>query len=124
MKSLQNFINETLNLFENSETTKITFDFTDIENAKEIIDSLNEKEGVTVDDFKVTINVNKDNATKLESVQDILQQYVQNLKKSKNFNTYESYANKVNKIEITIGKLNDCLDEILNSNITDDKEDE
>ncbi len=127
MKSLQDFIIESSQeINEGKDTASITFDFTDLENAKETIESIQDKEGVSVDGDKVTITINKDNVAKLESVQDILQQYSSTIRKSQKRSSDEQYAQKTVAFEKKVGELNDAIDKISNPDDGEDdnKEDE
>lgn len=125
MKSLQDFIIESGEINEGKDTASITFDFTDLENADETIESLKDKEGVEVDDKKVTININKDNASKLDSVQDIIQQYSETIRNSQKRTNDEQYAQKTKAFAEKVGEFNDALDTIDNPDEDDEnKEDE
>lgn len=124
MKSLQDFIIESGEINEGKDTASITFDFTDLENAKETIESIQDKEGVEVDDQKVTVTINKDNVAKLDSVQDILQQYSETIRNSTKRTNDEQYAQKTKSFAEKVGELNDAIDEISNPNDDEDKEDE
>ena len=75
MKHLQDYIIEQAQVNEGASSKSITFDFTDLENGKETIDSLKDKEGVTADGDKLTVEITSDNVDKLGTVQDILQQF-------------------------------------------------
>lgn len=124
MKRLQDFIIESGEINEGKDTASITFDFTDLENADKTIESLKDKEGVSVEDKKVTVTINKDNVAKLDSVQDILQQYSDTIRNSTKRTNDEQYAQKTKSFEEKVGELNDALDEIANPDDEEDKEDE
>lgn len=124
MKSLQDFIIESNEINEGKDTASITFDFTDLENAEETIDSLKDKEGVSIEDKKVTVTINKDNVAKLDSVQDILQQYSDTIRNSTKRTNDEQYAQKTKSFAEKVGELNDAIDEISNPNDDEDEEDE
>lgn len=121
MKHLIEYINEHSQVNEASESKKVTFDFTDLENAEETLDSLKEKEGVTIEDKKLTIEITSDNIDKLGTVQDILQQYAQTIRKSQKVSSDEQYAQKTKSFEENVGKMNDAIDEIKNPD--DNKDD-
>ena len=74
MKTLKNFIIESTYIKESESSKTITFNFKDLENAKETIESLKDRDGVEISDDNVTVTVTADNVSKLEAVQDILQQ--------------------------------------------------
>ena len=124
MKSLKDF------LFEAAATSKtVTFNFKDLENAEETIKSLEGREGVTIDDQKLTLEITPDNVDKLGPVQDILQQYCQTIRNSSKRSSDEQYAQKTKSFEENIAKMNDAIDEIENpeedeSEENDDKKEE
>lgn len=121
MKHLQDYIIEQAQVNEGASSKSITFDFTDLENGKETIDSLKDKEGVTVDGDKLTVEITSDNVDKLGTVQDILQQFCQTVRNSQKRSADEQYAQKTVEFEKKIGELNDALDEIANPDDNDDK---
>ena len=121
MKHLQDYIIEQAQVNEGTSSKSITFDFTDLENGKETIDSLKDKEGVTADGDKLTVEITSDNVDKLGTVQDILQQFCQTVRNSQKRSADEQYAQKTVEVEKKIGELNDALDEIANPDDKDDK---
>lgn len=126
MKTLQEFLIESTNVFEGNESKTVTFDFTDLENAEDTINSLKDKEGVSVDGNKVTVTITADNADDLDSVQDILQQYCSTIRNSTKRSSNEQYAQKTKSFEQAVGKMNDIIDEIQNpeEDEDDDKDDD
>lgn len=122
MKHLQDYIIEQAQVNEGVSSKSITFDFTDLEDGKETIDSLKDKEGVTVDGDKLTVEITSDNVDKLGTVQDILQQFCQTVRNSQKRSADEQYAQKTVEFEKKIGELNDALDEIANPDDKDDKD--
>ena len=112
MKHLQDYINEQAQLNEDTESKTVTFDFTDLENAEETIKSLESMEGISVDDKKVTLTINKDNVEKIGTAQDILQQFCQTVRNSTKRTNDEQYAQKTKSFEIKVGEMNDAIDEI------------
>lgn len=121
MKHLQDYIIEQAQVNEGTSSKSITFDFTDLENGKETIDSLKDKEGVTADGDKLTVEITSGNVDKLGTVQDILQQFCQTVRNSQKRSADEQYAQKTVEFEKKIGELNDALDEIANPDDKDDK---
>ena len=113
MKNLRDFINEGM-YFESDSSKTITFDFTDLENAEETLDSLADREGCSVDGNKLTINVTDDNASKLDVVQDILQQYCNVIRNSTKRSSDEQYAQKTIAFEKKVRDFNETIEEILN----------
>ena len=125
MKHLQDYIIEQAQVNEGASSKSITFNFKDLENGKETLDSLKDKEGVTADEEgeTITVEVNADNVDKLGTVQDILQQYSDTLRNSNKRSSDEQYAQKTVEFEKKVGELNDALDEIANPDDNDDKGD-
>jgi len=113
MKRLQKFISEAINVIEASEESKLfTFDFTDMENGEDTVKSLENREGVTIDGNKVTVEIKK--GSNITNVQDILQQTIQMLRKSQKSINNELYAQKTAKLEKTLGEMNDFIDKVEN----------
>ena len=113
MKRLQEFISEAIEVVEASEESKsFTFDFTDLENAEDIVKSLENREGVTIDGNKVSVEIKK--GANITNVQDILQQSIQTLRKSQKSINDETYGQKTAKLEKTLGEMNDFIDKVEN----------
>ena len=125
MKRLQEFINEqsevNVNITEAKDSKEITFDFTDLENGEETLKSLEDKEGCTIEDNKLTVKITGDNVDKLDTVQDILQQFAETVRSSVKRSSDEQYAQKTKKFAEKVAEFNDAIDEI--SNPEDDKDD-
>ena len=125
MKSLQEFINEqaevNVDITEAKDSKEITFDFTDLENGEETLKSLEDKEGCTIEDNKLTVKITNDNADKLDTVQDILQQFAETVRSSVKRSSDEQYAQKTKKFAEKVAEFNDAIDEI--SNPEDNKDD-
>ena len=124
MKHLQDYIVEQaeVKVDEGVTSKSITFDFTDLENADETLKSLEGKDGVSIDDKKLTLEITADNVDKIGTVQDILQQFCQTVRKSQKVSSDEQYAQKTVKFEENIGKMNDAIDEIKNPEDENDKD--
>lgn len=124
MKHLQDYIVEQaeVKVDEGATSKSITFDFTDLENAEETLKSLEGKDGVSINDKKLTLEINADNVDKIGTVQDILQQFCQTVRGSQKRSSDEQYAQKTAKFEENIGKMNDAIDEIKNPEDEDDKD--
>ena len=112
MKSLQDFVNEQMTVEAATESKDFTFNFTDMENGEETVKSLQNREHVTIEDQKVTVTIKKD--ANIDTVQDILQQAIQSLRKSQKSINDETYAQKTAKLEKTLGEMNDFIDEVNN----------
>lgn len=126
MKHLQDYIVEQVEVKvdEGATSKSITFDFTDLENAEETLKSLEGKEGVSIDDKKLTLEITPDNVSSLGTVQDILQQYCQTIRSSQKRSSDEQYAQKTASFEKKIGEMNDAIDEIENPDDDSDKKDD
>lgn len=116
MKSLKEFIKEyqERKLQESADTTTITLNFAGLENAEETLKSLEDKEGCTVEDETLTISISKDNVDKFDTVQDILQQYVETLRGSTKRSSDEQYAQKIKSFADKVANFNEALDKIAN----------
>lgn len=114
MKHLQDYINEQQEIVESETSKTITFNFKDLENGKETIESLKDKEGVSISEDTLTVTVNANNVDKLGTVQDILQQFCETIRNSQKRSSDEQYAQKTVEFEKKIGELNDAIDEIKN----------
>ena len=129
MKTLQNFIIERSNINieqsninikrsninEEETSVSIVFDFTDLENAEETLKSLEEREGCSVEENKLTVTITSDNCDKLDTVQDILQQYAETLRNSPRRSSDEQYAQKTKAFAEKVDEFNDALDKVLNT---------
>lgn len=126
MKHLQDYIVEQaeVKVDEGATSKSITFDFTDLENAEETLESLKDKEEVSIDDKKLTLEITADNVDKLDTVQDILQQFCQTIRNSQKRSSDEQYAQKTASFEKKVGEMNDAIDEIKNSEEDDDQKDD
>lgn len=124
MKHLQDYIVEQaeVKVDEGATSKSITFDFTDLENADETLKSLEGKEGVTIEDKKLTLEITADNVDKIDSVQDILQQFCKEIRSSQKRSSDEQYAQKTAKFEQKVNEMKAAIDEIKNP--SDDKEDD
>lgn len=122
MKSLSEYLR---NIQENNcEDKEITFDFTDLEGAEDILKELSTKDGCNVDDNKLTVSVNTGNYDKLSSVQDILQKYTQKIRTSVKRSENEMYAQKTVKFENQMNKLNETIQCFSTPEETPNKEEE
>lgn len=118
MKSLVETLNESLNINESKEKM-LRFEFGDLEHADDTIKSiedLSNKNGIYSEkvDKGIKIKVNDSNKDKLDSIQDVLQQYVQKMQDDDKANQddVKSLANQLDKLSDFIESEND-----------DDKED-
>lgn len=113
MKNLSEYLQEKLQVTEAQEESKdFTFNFEGIENGEETVKSLDNREHVTVDGNKVTVTIKKD--INIDTVQDILQQAIQTMRKSQKSINDEQYAQKTSKLEKTLGEMNDFIDKVNN----------
>ena len=116
MKSLVETLNESLNINESKEKM-LRFEFGDLEHADETIKSIEDlanKNSVYSEkiDGGIKIKVNDSNRDKLDSIQDVLQQYVQKMQDDDKVDQDE-----VKSLADQLGKLSDFID-------SEDEEDE
>ena len=132
MKKLTDFIKESFEkiekINESSDSKEIKFNFKDLENAKETIESLESMDFVTKNsDDEISIKVSKDNVDKLDTIVDILQQYCDAIRHSSKRSSSEQYAQKTVTFEKTLASLHDAIDEFSEEETSkeeDKKEDE
>lgn len=115
MKSLVETLNESLNINESKEKM-LRFTFGDLEHADETIKSIEDlanKNSVYSEkvDGGIKIKVNDSNKDKLDSIQDVLQQYVQKMQDDDKAN-----QDNVKTLANQLDKLSDFID-------SDDEED-
>ena len=115
MKNLKDYILENVQLNEAAAYKVFTFDFTDLEQGEETLKSFEDREGCEIEGQKLTVKVTDKNVDKMDSVQDILQQYAETLRKSTKNSSDEQYAQKTSKFAKQVGEFNDALDEIENA---------
>ena len=112
MKSLQEYVNEHMTVEAAEESKDFVFNFADIENGEDTVKSLENRENVSIEDQKVTVTIKKD--VNIDTVQDILQQAIQTVRKSQKSINDETYAQKTAKLEKTLGEMNEFIDKINN----------
>ena len=116
MKSLVETLNESLNINESKEKM-LRFTFGDLEHADDTIKSIEDlanKNSVYSEkiDSGIKIKVNDSNKDKLDSIQDVLQQYVQKMQDDD-----KADQDDVKSLADQLGKLSDFID-------SEDEEDE
>ena len=120
MKSLTDYIKESVEIVENNAvqtSCDVTFDFTGIENGEDTVKSLQEigtKEAIPVSvdgTTKVTISFSNDTMDKADGIIDVLQQAVEVAGKSTKRSSDEQYAQKCQKLEKSMQKVHDFMDE-------------
>ena len=119
MKSLVETLNESLNINESKEKM-LRFSFGDLEHADETIKSIEDlanKNSVYSEkiDGGIKIKVNDSNRDKLDSIQDVLQQYVQKMQDDD-----KADQDNVKTLADQVTKLSDFIDE--EDDDEDDKE--
>lgn len=117
MKSLSETLNESLNINESKEKM-LRFTFGELEHADETIKSIEDlanKNSIYSEkvDGGIKIKVNDSNKDKLDSIQDVLQQYVQKMQDDDKANQddIESLANQLNKLSDFIDSEDEDDDE-------------
>jgi len=121
MKTLQDFLFEQL-LNESDESKSVTFDFKDLENGEEELKKFAENEFCEIEETKLTVKVTKDNANKLNDVQDELKQYCTGIRSSTRRASDEQYAQKTRTFQNKVNELNEIIKNFLSSD-TDPKDD-
>ena len=116
MKSLVETLNESLNINESNEKM-LRFEFGDLEHADDTIKSIEDlanKNSVYSEkiDGGIKIKVNDSNRDKLDSIHDVLQQYVQKMQDDD-----KADQDEVKSLADQLGKLSDFID-------SEDEEDE
>lgn len=126
MKSLVETLNESLNINESKETM-LRFEFGDLEHADETIKSIEDlanKNSVYSEkiDGGIKIKVNDSNKDKLDSIQDVLQKYVQKMQDDDKADQddVKSLANQLDKLSDFIESEDDDKEDKENK---EDKED-
>lgn len=122
MKSLVETLNESLNINESNEKM-LRFEFGDLEHADETIKSIEDlanKNSVYSEkiDGGIKIKVNDSNKDKLDSIQDVLQQYVQKMQDDD-----KADQDDVKSLANQLDKLSDLLSDFIDSEDEEDKED-
>ena len=123
MKSLVETLNESLNINESNEKM-LRFEFGDLEHADDTIKSIEDlanKNSVYSEkiDGGIKIKVNDSNRDKLDSIQDVLQQYVQKMQDDDKAN-----QDDVKSLADQLGKLSDFIDSEDEENEKDDEDPE
>ena len=121
MKNLSDMLNESLQINEGADKM-LRFTFGDLEHADETIKSIEDlanKNSVYSEkiDGGIKIKVNDSNRDKLDSIQDVLQQYVQKMQDDD-----KADQDKVKSLSDQLNKLSDFIDE--EDGKDDDKDDE
>ena len=112
MKSLLNYILESSKTSDESKKT-FTFNLKDVDGAKETIESLDGNDCVTVEEETVTITIGS-NIDNVEKAKDTIKALIDKELSSQKRTTYESYANKLRKLESKVNSLNDAIESIKN----------
>ena len=103
MKSLKEYLFEAA-----KEEKEFVFSFKGLENGEETVKSMASVYGCTANEEKqeVSITVTKDNANKLETAKDILQQFAQGIRNSTKRASDEQYAQKTKSFENKVNEFN------------------
>ena len=123
MKRLQDFILENI-VTESSESKSktIVFNLTDMDNGEETVKSFENMPGVSIDGQKVTVEVTSENFDKLDTFQDIMQQFIESIRKSTKRASDEQYAQKTKSLEDKMNEFNDFIDELSTPEEDEDKD--
>lgn len=107
MKSLKNFIIEKLHM---PNSKSISFNFDGVDGVKELIDSLEGNDLVSIENNTVTVNVTESNYTKLSSVKDIIEATLKAERNSSKTTNNEIYAQKIKGLENKMDELNAAIE--------------
>ena len=123
MKNLAEALNESLNINESKEKM-LRFEFGDLEHADDTIKSIKDiasNNGIYSEkvDKGIKIKVNDNNRDKLDSIQDVLQQFVDKVQ-----NDDKADESDVKTIADQLNKLNDFIDDEDTDDEDENKEDE
>lgn len=118
MKSLVEFILES----KEASTSTVSFNFDGIDNVEELIKSFNDMENVTVDGNTVSVTVSDSNYENLSDVVDKLSETIKGERDSEKSTNDEQYAQKVQKLEKSLSKLNDVISEFDNDDDDNDND--
>jgi len=120
MKTLKDFISESIKINESEDSKSITFNFSGLDDAEDTLKSFEEMEYCTIEDNKLTVDVTSDNFDKLSSVQDILQQYTDKNLNSPHRSSDEQYAQKVKKFSEKMNEFNETIEKFENPETDED----
>lgn len=120
MKSLKNFIIEKLHM---PNSKSISFNFDGVDGVKELIDSLEGNDLVSIENNTVTVNVTESNYTKLSSVKDIIEAVLKAERNSSKTTNNETYAQKIKGLENKMDELNAAIESFNTDNSEEDTPD-
>ena len=120
MKSLKNFIIEKLHM---PNSKSISFNFDGVDGVKELIDSLEGNDLVSIENNTVTVNVTESNYTKLSSVKDIIEAVLKAERNSSKTTNNETYAQKIKGLENKMDELNAAIESFNTDNSVEDTPD-
>lgn len=132
MKNIVEYLKDTIGLPGDSSLNessakhefKFSADLGEFENCDDILKSFEDDKNVTVEDKTISFTVTDQNFNDFTSVQDILQQFYETLRKSNKRYSVEAYATLINKFGKKVEALNDFLDQAESGDWDDDKKDE
>lgn len=132
MKNLSEYVKESFDTVESEveeivesetpESKEFTFDFTDLDNADDIIKTLQENDAVNVDDKKVTLTVKKDDKN-VESAMEEIRKYTEQIRSSSRRSSDEKYAQRTVKFAKVTADADAFINE-LNSQEADAESDD
>lgn len=117
MKNLRDYINESLKPADGAKT--FNFNLTGIDNAKETIESLATmcdekgfKHSETETSFSIILVKSDDLKEKVAGIQDVLQQYVEIIRKDSKNASNETYAQKTKAVEKMLDEMVSYIDDV------------
>ena len=126
MKTLVEFLRESRKKVQieesNSSEKTFNFNFAELENGKETIESLvNNYDCCKSDGDILTITISKEKSECNDKALEVISQFCNTIKNSIKRSSNEHYAQLINKFEKTLGEVYDYIDELNNPEDTEDK---
>ena len=106
-----------------TEQKKFEFDFTDLDNAEDTINSLKENPAVSADGNIVTLTVSNEDNDNVERATEVLRQYTEVIRSSSRRASDEQYAQKTVKFAKVVSDVDNYIEE-LQTKTNDEKEKE
>lgn len=121
MKNLSEYVKESFDIAETDveeivesetpESKEFTFDFTDLDNADDIIKTLQENDAISVDGKKVTLTVKKDDKN-VESAMEEIRKYTETIRSSSRRASDEKYAQETVKFAKVTADVDAFINEL------------
>lgn len=120
MKSLSEFLKESMQVNEGEQKGSFEFNFKDLPNAEDTMKSLEDMctdKGISfkIDDTKFKLSLPDDiadNKDKVSGIQDVLQQYSDINRKDQKNSSDDSFAQKTKAFMLTVKAMNEFIDRV------------